>query len=137
MAKMRLLGLAAGVLACGVLAVAPAYARATSTRSLLELRLEGKQLTAGTEVVLVAGYSLGSCYWEEQEFKVTVNRSKSDKLIRSGQPGQFEGCDGGARSIEITSANKMLVRLAPMRQIIGPSTKAEPTERSISNCPTP
>jgi len=113
--KMRLFAVAAGVLVSSLLAATAACAGAASTTSLLELKLEGKQLTPGAEVLLVAGYSLGGCYWEEQEFKVTVNRSRADKLVRTGQPGQLEGCDGGAKSVEITSAGKMIVRLAPMR----------------------
>lgn len=115
MRKMRLLGVAAGALAAGLLAATAACAGAASTKSLLELKLEGKELAPGAQVLLVAGYSLGGCYWEEQEFKVTTNRSGTDKLVRTGEPGQLEGCDGGAKSIEITSAHKMIVRLAPMR----------------------
>jgi hypothetical protein len=115
MTKMKLIAVAAGAVVLGLLAVTAAGAGASSTKSLLELKLEGKQLSPGAEVLLVAGYSLGGCYWEEQEFKVTVNRSRTDKLVRTGQPGQFEGCDGGANSIEITNADRMIVRLAPMR----------------------
>lgn len=107
---------AAGVLVFGLLAATAACAgSAAATKALLELKLEGKQLSPGAEVLLVAGYSLDGCYWEEQPFKLTVNRSRSDKLVREGQPGQLEGCDGGTSSIELTSADKMIVRLAPMR----------------------
>jgi hypothetical protein len=119
MTKMRLFGVAAGVLVFGLLVATAACASAASVKSLLELKLAGKQLTPGAEVLLVAGYSLGGCYWEEQEFKVTANRSRTDKLVRTGQPGQLEGCDGGTKSIEITSADKMIVRLAPMRIHLG------------------
>ena len=113
MSRLRLFGVASGVVAAALL-IAAACAGAASSK-LLEMKLEGKPTAAGAEVLLVAGYSLGGCYWEEQEFKVTVNRSRTDKLVRTGQPGQVEGCDGGASSIELTSAGKMLVRLAPMR----------------------
>jgi len=96
-------------------AMAPAAADAASTKSLLELKLEGKPLTSSSEVLLVAGFSLGGCYWEEQELKPTVNHSTVDELVRTGQPGQAEGCDGGAKSVEITSAGRMVVRLAPLK----------------------
>jgi len=115
MMRMRLFGVAAGVLVLGLLATTAACAGAASTKSPLELKLEGKPLSAGAEVLLVAGYSLGGCYWEEQELKLTVNHASTDKLARSGQPGQLEGCDGGVKSVEITSAGKMIVKLAPMR----------------------
>jgi hypothetical protein len=97
-----------------VLALSSAYASAASSRALLELKAEGKPLAVGGEVLFVAGYSLGPCYWEEQSFKVTVNRSKADRLVRTGEAGQVENCGGGAKSIEITSARKMVVKLAPM-----------------------
>jgi hypothetical protein len=113
MAKMRLFGVAAGVAI--VLATSAICASAASTKTRLELKLEGKPLKAGAEVLLVAGYSLGGCYWEEQEFKVTVNGSRTDKLARSGEAGQLEDCGGGAKAIEVTSAGKMIVKLAPMR----------------------
>lgn len=114
MMKTRLLGVLAALLVFSA-AVTAAGAGAASTTSRLEMKLEGKSLAAGSEVLLVAGYSLGGCYWEEQELKVTVNSARTDKLVRTGQPGQFEGCDGGVSSIELTSAHKMIVRLAPMR----------------------
>ncbi len=114
MGKMRLLAVA-GAAAIVVLAASAICASAASTKTLLELKKEGKPLTVGAEVPLVAGYSLGGCYWEEQEFKVTVNGSRTDKLVRTGEPGQFEGCAGGARVIEITSAKKMVVKLRPVR----------------------
>lgn len=98
-----------------VLALSTACASAASTRTLLELKAEGKPLAVGGEVLLVAGYSLGPCYWEEQDFKVAVNRSKTDKLVRTGEAGQIENCGGGAKTVEITSAKKMTVKLAPMR----------------------
>jgi hypothetical protein len=114
--KMRLGAIAAALAFALAATVVGAAAAAASSRSpLLELKFEGKPLTASTEVLLVAGYSLGGCYWEEQELKVTVNRASADKLVRSGQAGQAEGCDGGAKSVEITSAGKMTVRLAPLR----------------------
>jgi len=102
-----------------VLALSGACASAASNRTLLELKAEGKRLAVGGEVLLVAGYSLGPCYWEEQEFKVAVNRSKADKLVRAGEAGQLENCGGGAKAIEITSAKKMIVKLAPMRIHLG------------------
>lgn len=98
-----------------VLALPTACASAASNRTLLELKAEGKPLAVGGEVLLVAGYSLGPCYWEEQDFKVAVNRSKVDKLVRTGEAEQIENCGGGAKTIEITSARKMIVKLAPMR----------------------
>jgi len=113
MGKMKLLRVGAGVTV--VLAASAISASAASTKTRLELKAEGKPLTAGAEVLLVAGYSIGGCYWEEQDFKVTVNGSKTDKLVRTGEAGQLEDCDGGARAIEITSAKKMIVKLAPMR----------------------
>jgi hypothetical protein len=113
---MKLLGVAMGAL---VLALAMATAACASATSSLELKLEGKQLAVGGEVLLVAGYSLGGCYWEEQEFKVTVNHARTDKLVRTGQPSQLTGCDGGTKSVEITSAGKMTVRFAPMRIHLG------------------
>jgi hypothetical protein len=112
-AKRKLLGVGAG--AVSIVAAFATCASAASTRALLELKAEGKPLAVGAEALLVAGYSLGGCYWEEQEFKVTVNGAKTDKLVRTAQPGQFEGCDGGAKVIEMTSARKMIVKLAPMR----------------------
>jgi hypothetical protein len=118
MGKTRLPGLLLGVTAV-VLALSAALASAASNRTLLELKAEGKPLAVGGEVLLVAGYSLGPCYWEEQEFKVAVNRSKADKLVRTGEAGQLENCGGGAKAIEITSAKKMSVKLAPMRIDLG------------------
>jgi len=114
MGNTRLPGLLLGVTAV-VLALSTACASAASNRTLLELKAEGKPLAVGGEVLLVAGYSLGPCYWEEQDFKVAVNRSKADKLVRTGEAGQLENCGGGAKAIEITSAKKMIVTLAPMR----------------------
>jgi hypothetical protein len=35
--------------------------------------------------------------------------------VRTGEAGQLENCGGGAKAIEITSAKKMIVKLAPMR----------------------
>jgi hypothetical protein len=113
MGKMRLPGFLLGVTAI-VLALSTACAGAASNKALLELKAEGKPLAVGGEVLLVAGYSLGPCYWEEQDFKVTVNRAKADKLVRTGEAEQIENCGGGARAIEITSARKMIVKLAPM-----------------------
>ncbi len=119
MRRMKLLGLVAGVVA--VLAASAVGASAASTKALLGLKTEGKLLPAGAEVLLVAGYSMGGCYWEEQEFKVTVNGSRTDKLVRTGEAGQLENCDGGAKAIEITSARKLTVKLAPMRiHLAGP-----------------
>ncbi len=112
--KTRLPWFLLGVMAV-VLALSAACASAASNRTLLELKAEGKPLAVGGDVLLVAGYSLGPCYWEEQEFKVAVNRSKADKLVRTGEAGQLENCRGGAKAIEITSAKKMIVKLAPMR----------------------
>lgn len=113
MTKTTLLGLLAS------LAVAQAasaiWASAAPARTALELKAEGKPLNAGASVLLVAGYSLGGCYWEEQEMKVTVNRSNVDKLVRTGETGQLEPCGGGVRSLEITSTRKMIVKLAPLR----------------------
>ena len=114
MGNTRLLGFLLSVTAV-VLALSTACAGAASSRTLLELKMEGKPLAVGGEVLLVSGYSLGPCYWEEQAFKVAVNRSKTDKLVRTGEAGQIENCGGGARAIEITSAKKMIVKLAPMR----------------------
>lgn len=114
MGKTRLLGFLLGVTAV-VLSLSAACASAASNRTLLELKAEGKPLAVGGEVRLVAGYSLGPCYWEEQELKVAVNRSKADRLVRTGEAGQLENCGGGAKAIEITSAKKMIVKLAPMR----------------------
>ena len=119
MRKMRLLGVAAGTVLA--LAVASMGASAASTKTLMQLRMEGKPLKAGAEVLLAAGYSLGDCYWEEQEFKVVANGAKTDKLVRINQSGLVEGCDGGAKVVEITSARKMTVRMAPMRiHVTGP-----------------
>lgn len=112
MGKARLAGLLLGVTAV-VLALPAPGAGAAST--LLELKAEGKQLAVGGEVLFVAGYSLGPCYWEEQSFKVSVNRAKADRLVRTGEAGQVENCGGGAKAIEITSARKMIVKLAPLR----------------------
>jgi hypothetical protein len=117
MAKMKLFGVGAGVTV--VLAASAICASAASTKTRLELKAEGKPLKAGAEVLLVAGYSLGGCYWEEQAFKVTVNGSRTDKLVRTGEPGQLENCGGGTKAIEITSAKKMIVKLAPMRIHLG------------------
>jgi hypothetical protein len=113
MGKMRLPGFLLGVTAV-VLALSSACASAASSAARLELKAERKPLAVGGEVLLVAGYSLGPCYWEEQEFKVAVNRSKADKLVRTGEAGQIESCGGGAKAIEITSAKRMIVKLAPM-----------------------
>ncbi len=113
MRAMRLFGAGAGVIA--VLAASAVCASAASTRTLLELKAEGKPLAVGAEVLLVAGYSLGPCYWEEQGFKVVLNRSGVDRLARTGEAGQLESCGGGAKTIEITSARRMIVKLAPMR----------------------
>ncbi len=104
-----------GLGACVVLVLAATASSAGAASTRLELKTEGKPLKAGAEVLLVAGYSLGPCYWEEQEFKLTVNGSKTDKLARSGGVGQVEGCTGGARAIEMTSARKMTVKLSPLR----------------------
>lgn len=120
MGKTRLPGLISGVTAV-VLALSAACACAASNRTLLDLKAEGKPLAVGGEVLVVAGYSLGPCYWEEQEFKVAVNRSKADRLVRASASGLVEGCDGGAEQVEITSARKMIVKLAPMRiHLAGP-----------------
>jgi hypothetical protein len=113
MAKMKLFAVGAGVTV--VLAALAICASAASTETRLELKAEGKPLAVGGEALLVAGYSLGECYWEEQDFKVTVNRSRTDKLVRTGEAGQLESCGGGAKAIEITSAKKMIVKLAPVR----------------------
>ncbi len=119
MRKMSLLGVSA--LAALALAALPMSAGAASTGTLMQLRMEGKPLKAGAEVLLVAGYSLGECYWEEQEFKVVSNGAKTDKLVSLNQTGVVEGCDGGSRVIEITSARKMTVKMAPMRiHVAGP-----------------
>lgn len=118
MGGMRLPGSLLAVTAV-VLALFAACAGAASNKTLLELKAEGKQLTVGGEVLLVAGYSLGPCYWEEQEFKVTVNRAKADKLVRTGEAAQIENCRGGAKAIEITSARKMTVKLVPLRIELG------------------
>jgi hypothetical protein len=115
---MRLPGFLLGATAV-VLTLSVACAGAASTRTLLELKTEGKPLAVGGEVLLVAGYSLGPCYWEEQELKVTVNRSNTDELVRTGEPGQVENCSGGVRSIAITSAKRMIVKLSPLRIAIG------------------
>jgi hypothetical protein len=118
MARMRLFGILAGALALGLLALTAAAAGAASTKRV-ELKMEGKPLTRGAEVLLVAGYSLGDCYWEEQELKVTVNRASVDKLSRGAEAGQLEGCGGGVKAVEITNAHKMIVRLAPLRIHVG------------------
>jgi hypothetical protein len=119
MRKLRLLGVGAGVLL--VLAVAAMSASAAPRKTLMQLRMEGKPLNAGADVLLAAGYSLGECYWEEQEFKVVTNGARTDKLVRVSQSGLVEGCDGGATTIEITSARKMTVKMAPMRiHVTGP-----------------
>ncbi len=119
MRRMSLL--AAGALAVLALAAPTTSASAAPAKTLLQLRMEGKPLKAGAEVLLVAGYSLGECYWEEQEFKVVANGAKTDKLVRINQSGLVEGCDGGAKVIEITSAGKMTVKMAPMRiHVTGP-----------------
>jgi len=116
MAKTRLAGLLLGVV---VLALSSVGASAAPTRSLLELKAEGKPLAVGAEALFVAGYSLGPCYWEEQSFKVTVNRSRTDRLVKTGEAGQVEDCGGGATAIELTSANRMVVKLAPLRIDLG------------------
>ncbi|HTW43025.1 MAG TPA: hypothetical protein VMD79_11990 [Solirubrobacteraceae bacterium] len=116
--RTRLLECLLGVTAV-VLALSTACASAASTGTLLELKAEGKPLAAGGEVLLVGGYSLGACYWEEQEFKVTVNHARTDKLVRTGEAEQLENCHGGARAVEITSARKMIVKLVPMRIELG------------------
>jgi hypothetical protein len=117
---MRLPGFLLGATAI-VLALSAACAAAASNKTLLELKAEGKPLAVGGEVLLVAGYSLGPCYWEEQEFKVAVTRSKTDKLVRTGEAAQIEDCGGGAKTVELTSAKKMIVRLAPMHiDLAGP-----------------
>lgn len=119
MRKTTLLGVGAG--AVFALAVVAMSASAASTKTLMQLRMEGKALKTGAAVLLVAGYSLGECYWEEQEFKVVANGAKTDKLVRINQSGLVEGCDGGAKVIEITSARKMTVKMAPMRiHVSGP-----------------
>jgi len=119
MIKMRLLGLGAGL--AFALAAVPTGVSAAATRNLLQLRMEGTPLKAGAEVLLAAGYSLGGCYWEEQEFKVVSNGAKTDKLVRVNQSGLVEGCAGGAKVVEITSARTMTVRMAPMRiHVAGP-----------------
>jgi hypothetical protein len=117
MAKMKVFGVGTGVTVA--LAASALCASAASITTRLELKAEGRPLKAGAEVLLVAGYSLGGCYWEEQAFNVTVNGSKTDKLVRMGEAGQLEGCGGGAKAIEITSAKKMIVKLAPMRIHLG------------------
>jgi len=114
MGKTRLPGLML-VLIAVLLALSAAGAGAASSRTLLELKAEGKQLAVGGEVLLAAGYSLGPCYWEEQELKVSVNHSGTDRLVRTGEAGQVEGCRGGVKSLEMTSARKMVVRFAPLR----------------------
>lgn len=113
MVRMKLSRVSAGVAL--VLAASAICASGASAAASLELKAEGKPLSAGGEVLLVAGYSLGGCYWEEQEFKVTSNRAGTDRLARTGEAGQYEGCTGGAKSIEITAARKMTVKLAPLR----------------------
>jgi hypothetical protein len=118
MRRMRLSALLLAVTAV-VLALSVACASAASSGARLELKAEGKPLAVGGEVLFVAGYSLGPCYWEEQAFKVTVNRSRVDKLVRTGEAAQIENCGGGAKAIEVTSAKKMSVKLAPMLIALG------------------
>ncbi len=101
-----------GVAAVLALTVAGAGAATSAT---LQLRSEGKAAAAGAELEFVAGYSMGECYWEEQEFKLVTNGAQTDKLVRSSQNGLVEGCSGGAKVIEITSAKKLTVRMAPLR----------------------
>jgi hypothetical protein len=113
MAKIKMFGVGTGMTV--VLAASAICAGAATTKTRLELKAEGKPLKAGAEVLLVAGYSLGDCYWEEQGFKVTVNGSRTDKLVRTSEAVQLEDCGVGAKAIEITSAKKMVVKLAPMR----------------------
>lgn len=117
---MRTLGplaLGAGV----VIALALAGTCAAASPETVQLRSEGKPLTSGAEVLLSAGYSLGECYWEEQEFKLLTNGARTDKLVRVGESGLVEGCDGGAKVLEITGARKMTVKMAPMRiHVSGP-----------------
>lgn len=113
MSKMRLLQ--AGAALVVALALLPASVGAASSTTATQLQAEGQTLQAGAEVLLVAGYSLGECYWEEQEFKVVTNGAKIDKLERVGQNGLVEGCGGGAQSVELTSAGRMRVKMAPLR----------------------
>ena len=128
MRKLMLLCVCAGAVL--VLAAGTASAGAATTKNLLQLQMEGKPLKAGAEVLLVGGYSLGECYWEEQEFKVTVNSAKTDKLVRINPSGLVEGCTGGARVIEITSAKKLTVKMAAMRMHVAGPCVYEFTEMS-------
>lgn len=109
----RLLAAVSGAILA--LAAAAICAGAAPAAPLLEMKLEGKTLKAGEKTLLVAGYSLGGCYWEEQEFKVVTNGARSDRLVREGEAGQVEGCSGGAKTVELTTARKMTVKLAPLR----------------------
>ncbi len=119
MRRTRLVGVAVGAVL--VLAVCAIGASATTPKTRMQLRLEGKPLKPGAAVLMAAGYSLGECYWEEQEFKVVTNGAKTDKLVRINQSGLVEGCDGGATAIEITGARKVTVKMAPMRiHVSGP-----------------
>lgn len=117
MTNVRLLAL--GIVLAGALALQGAAASASSSR--LELKSEGKALLAGGEALLVAGYSLNGCYFEEQELKVAVNGAATDRLTHTGEAGLAEGCDGGARTVEISSSRRLTVKLAPLRiHLTGP-----------------
>ncbi len=117
MTKVRLL--AWGVALAGALALQCNAAIAASTR--LQLKSEGKALLAGGEALLVGGYSLNDCYFEEQEFKLAVNNAATDKLTRGSESGFAEGCDGGAKTIEISSSRRLTVEMAPLRiHLAGP-----------------
>jgi hypothetical protein len=111
----------AGVGTIAMLALGAVSASGASTTPLLQLKTEGQPAKVGAELLMVAGYSLGECYFEEQEFKLLVNDAKTDKLVRTSQNGLAEDCDGGAEVVEITSAKKLTLRMAPMRiHVSGP-----------------
>jgi hypothetical protein len=109
MRKLRLLAMGVAAL----FAVAAVSASGASAKTVLELKSEGKTLAKGAEVGIVGGYS-PECYYEEDLFKVAVNGAKTDKLT-SSENGTVEDCDGGAKTIELTSAGKMTVKMSPMR----------------------
>jgi len=116
--NVRLVAICAAVIA--VLALAAVSATA-ATSGTLQLKTEGKAAAAGAELEFVAGYSMGECYWEEQEFKLVTNGGRTDKLVRTTQNGLAENCSGGAKVIELTSTRTMTVRMAPMRiHVTGP-----------------
>lgn len=104
-----LAGALAGLLAFG----APAAGGASASH--LELRSEGKALAKGATALFVGGYSLDSCYSEEQEMKVAVTEAGTDRLVRTGESGTAEGCTGGIETLELTATHTFTAKFAPLR----------------------